>query len=210
MQFMKNILFSILFIGAAATTNAQFFSFGLKGGANTQAKNPRDIFVNGGDTSFNFGVDKARVGAQFGAYMRLGNKFFVQPEVLFNSTRTDYKLEGGTIGDLIKNEKYKYLDIPLLIGYTFGPIRIHGGPVGHLFVDDKSELTDIKGYESRFKEMTWGWLGGITVGKGRVSADLRYEGNFSKQGNHINFFGDQYNFSNNPSRLVFNLNFKLI
>ena len=58
--------------------------------------------------------------------------------------------------------------------------------------------------------MTWGWLGGITVGKGRVSADLRYEGNFSKQGNHINFFGDQYNFSNNPSRLVFNLNFKLI
>ena len=46
-------------------------------------------------------------------------------------------------------------------------------------------------------------------GRGRVQLDLRYEGNFNKYGDHIEFFDDAYHFSNNPARLMLNVNVKI-
>ncbi|MDX1910129.1 MAG: outer membrane beta-barrel protein [Saprospiraceae bacterium] len=207
---MKNLIFVSLFLLAAQAANAQFFSLGLKGGLNTQLNHPDDIAIGGGDTTFNLGIDGRQFGTQFGAYMRFGNKIFFQPEVLFNSNKTDYKIGESSVGEVIKNEKYQYLDFPLLLGAKLGPVRLQAGPVGHYFLQSKSELTDFDGYKARFKQMTWGWQGGINVGFRRVSLDVRYEGNFSKQGDHITFFGDQYNFSDTPARLIVGLNFALV
>lgn len=206
---MNRILFALLLLCFTASAQAQMFSFGLKGGLNTQLKNPKDIFVNNVDTAFSFGVDDAKFGTQFGGYIRIGGKIFLQPEVLFNSNRTDYAVKKGEMPQIFK-EKYQNLDIPVLVGFTAGPIRLHGGPVGHYFLKSNSELTDIKEYDEKFKDLTWGWLAGLTIGKGRISADLRYEGNFNKQGNQINFGGQQYNFANTPSRFMLNINFKII
>ena len=185
------------------------FSIGLKGGINTQLHKPDDIFVPG-DSSFNFGVDKFKFGTQFGVYVRIGNAFFIQPELIFNSTKTDYRYKENSLEEVIKNERYQYLDMPVLVGFSAGPFRLSGGPVGHYFLNSNSELTDIKGYSARFKQMTWGWLAGLTIGKGRFSADIRYEGNFNKSGDHINFFGQPYHFSTNPSRLIVGLNIAII
>ncbi len=208
---MKNLIFAILALLLANTAQAQFFGLGLKGGLNTQINHPDDISIgNGGDPNFNFGVDGRNFGTQFGAYMRFGNKFFVQPEVLFNSNKIDYKIGESGVGEVIKNEKYQYLDIPVLMGVKLGPLRLQAGPVGHYFLNSKSELTDFDGYEARFKQMTWGWQGGLNIGFKRISLDLRYEGNFSKQGDHITFFGDQYHFSDSPARLIVGLNFAIV
>ncbi len=207
---MKNLIFAICCLFFANTAQAQFFSLGLKGGLNTQINHPKDITVGGGDSTFNFGVDGRKFGTQFGAYMRFGNKFFFQPEVLFNSNKTDYTIGGSSVGDVIKNEKYRFLDFPLLIGAKLGPVRLQAGPVGHYFLNSKSELTDFSGYEARFKQMTWGWQGGLNVGFKRISLDFRYEGNFSKQGDHITFFGDKYNFNSTPSRFIVGVNFAIV
>lgn len=206
---MNRILFALSLTFFAAAAQAQIFSFGLKGGINTQLKNPKDIFVNNLDTAFNFGVDDAKFGTQFGGYVRIGGKIFIQPEVMFNSNRTDYAIKKGSMPQVFK-EKYQNLDIPVLVGFTVGPFRLHGGPVGHYFLNSNSELTAVKDYDEKFKNLTWGYLAGLTIGKGRISADLRYEGNFNKQGDHVIFGGQQYNFSNTPSRFLLNINFKLI
>lgn len=206
---MKNLFFVIALLICAQAAQAQF-SFGLKGGLNTQTVKPSDITIGSGDTAFNFGVDKVKFGTQFGLYARIGNRLFFQPELIFNSNKVDYVIGESSVGEVIKNEKYQYLDMPLLLGFTAGPIRFHGGPVGHYFLSSKSELTDFDGYAARFKQMTWGWQAGLTIGKGRISADIRYEGNFSKQGNHITFFGDQYHFSNTPARLMVGLNIAIV
>ncbi|HRI58470.1 MAG TPA: outer membrane beta-barrel protein [Saprospiraceae bacterium] len=206
---MKNLFFVIGILFFAPAAQAQF-SFGLKGGLNTQTVKPDDIIIGSGDTSFNFGVDKVKFGTQFGVYARIGNKLFFQPELVFNSNKVDYVIGESSVGEVVKNEKYQYLDLPLLVGFSMGPLRFHGGPVGHYFLSSTSELTDFDGYEARFKQMTWGWQAGLTIGRGRLSADIRYEGNFSKQGNHITFFGDEYHFSNTPARLMVGLNFALI
>jgi hypothetical protein len=206
---MKNLIVVISIAFFPFSAFAQF-SLGLKGGVNTQLADPGDIFVNNGDTSFNFGVEDVKFGTHFGAYVRIGEKIFFQPELMFNSVRTDFRVGETGAAEIIREEKYNNLDIPLLVGFTAGPVRFHGGPVGHYFLNSRSELTDIDGYEARWKQMTWGWQAGITFGKGVISGDLRYEGNFSRYGDHITFFGDAYNFATNPSRLLLSLNIALI
>ncbi len=207
---MKNLIFVLCCFFFAHSAQAQFFGLGLKGGLNTQINHPSDITVGSGDNAFNLGIDGRQFGTQFGAYMRFGKRIFIQPEVLFNSNNTSYKIGSSSVGEVIKNEKYQFLDIPVLMGVKLGRLRLQAGPVGHYYLNSTSELTDFDGYEARFKQMTWGWQGGLNVGYKRVSLDLRYEGNFSKQGDHLTFFGDQYQFSNSPARLIVGLNFALV
>ena len=206
---MKNLFFVSCFLLLGTAANAQF-SFGLKGGVNTQVAKPQDIIIGGGDTTFNFGVEKFKYGTQFGAFVRIGEKVFVQPELLFNSNKTDYRIRQNSLGEVIKNERYQYLDMPLLVGFKTGPVRFMGGPVGHIFLNSNSELTNFKGYSARFKQMNWGWQAGLNIGAGRFSFDLRYEGNFNNQGDHVRFFGDQYSFANTPSRLIVGVNIAIV
>jgi hypothetical protein len=208
---MKNLILAIFCLLATNTVHAQFFSLGLKAGLNTQINEQDDITIgNGGGPSLNFGLDGRNFGTQIGGYMRFGNKFFVQPEVLFNSNKVDYKIGESGVGNVIKNEKYQYLDIPVLMGVKLGPVRLQAGPVGHYFLNATSELTDFDGYEAKFKQMTWGWQGGLNVGFKRISLDFRYEGNFSKQADHLTFFGDQYNFGDTPARFIVGVNFAIV
>lgn len=208
---MKNLVLAafLLLIGHIAQSQ-NIIGLGFKAGLNTQLNKPDDIIIQGENGPTDFGVEKFKFGTQFGGYLRIGSGFFVQPEVMFNSNRVDYKIGESSVGEVIKNEKYSYLDIPVLVGFKLGPIRAMAGPVAHKFLSSKSELTDIDGYKARFKELTWGYQAGITLGTGRISADIRYEGNFNNQGDHITFFGDKYNFSNNPSRLILGLNIALV
>lgn len=206
---MKHLVIAFALLLGALQAHAQF-AFGLKGGIQTITKSPHDINVGSSDTSFNFGVRDLKFGTQFGAWVRLGETIFIQPELLFNSNRTDFRIGETQATQIVFSEKYQNLDLPILVGFTAGAIRLYGGPVGHYFLNSNSELTDINGYKARWKQFTWGWQAGLTLGTGRISADVRYEGNFNKFGDHITFFGDEYHFSNSPSRLVLALNFALI
>lgn len=206
---MKHLLLVSILFCCAVAARAQF-AFGIKGGFQTLTTSPDDITIGNGEDAFNFGVEDIKFGTQFGAWARIGRTVFIQPELVFNSNRTDFRIGETSAGEIVKSEKYQNLDIPILVGITAGPIRLHGGPVGHYFLNSSSELTDFDGYAERWKQFTWGWQAGLAIGTGRFSADIRYEGNFNKFGDHVTFFGDKYQFSNNPSRLVLALNIALI
>ena len=206
---MKQYFFAASIILISCMSAQAQVSLGLKGGINSQLSQFEDITLNNNDNSYQLGVENFKFGTQFGAYLRIGNRFFVQPEVTLNSNRADVRIKESNAVDIVRSEKYQYLAIPVLVGATAGPFRLYGGPVGHYYLSSKSELVDWDGYNARFKQMTWGWQAGLTIGKGRISGDIRYEGNFSKYGNHINFFGEQYNFSETPARLIVGLNLKL-
>jgi hypothetical protein len=206
---MKHVIVASFLMLVGLSANAQLIAFGLKGGVNSQVEKPKDILVMA-DTAFNFGVKNFKFGTQFGAYLRIGNKIFIQPEILLNSNKTNYKVSDGNLGEIVKTERYQNLDMPILVGFKLGFIRVNAGPVGHYFLSSNSELTDFKGYSERFKKMTWGYQAGITIGTGRISADIRYEGNFSNAGNQVNFYGQSYSFANTPSRLIVGINFAII
>lgn len=151
-------------------------------------------------------VNAADYGVHLGffAQARLG-KFFIQPEVLFNSNSVEYKLNDFTDASTIstiKKESFQNLDLPVMIGAKFGPLRLQAGPVGHVFIDSKSQLFDIEGYAQNFENMTWGYQAGIGLDLWKIILDLKYEGSFNDFGDHMVFDGKSYSFNDSPGRFV--------
>jgi hypothetical protein len=208
---MKKILFVFAFIGFShLTSQAQVFKWGVRVGLSTPDIKPKDIDplkLKSSTDSFGLKLTDARYGFHFGGWFRLNaGQIFIQPEVNFNSTRVNYDLKNLKLSssptDTVK-ESFLNLDIPVLLGFRLGGIRINGGPVGHLHLNSSSEIDDVtQDYKAKFKQMTWGYQAGIGVSFGAIGIDLRYEGNFAKFGNHINFGNNTYEFSKSPSRFL--------
>lgn len=155
-------------------------------------------------------VAKADYGIHAGFFLQLKLMgIFVQPEFIFNSNTTDFKLSqiSDSPFDVVKTESYQYLDIPVLIGIKLGPLQLGAGPVGHVFLNSRSELFDVAGYNQKFKEVKYGYQANAALVIGKIYFDVRYEGNLSRFGEHIEFHGNQYSFSSTPSRVIGSIGF---
>ncbi|MEO1260592.1 MAG: porin family protein [Bacteroidota bacterium] len=184
------------------------FKFGVRAGLSTPNLDRETINENG----LNLAIKEAKYGYHIGLFMRapLGSTFYLQPEALFNSNTVDFELgEMGNAVTSVLNEKYQNLDIPVMLGAKFGPLRLEGGPVGHVFIQSKSEIEgEVTGYTQRFKDFTMGYQAGVGLDIGRrLLLDVRYEGNINNFGDHMRFFGEEVAFSQNPSRIVATVGF---
>jgi hypothetical protein len=204
---MKKIfVFSVFLLGVNSIMQAQL-RIGLKFGAssNNIITQPIDIQGVNDFSDFKLNLKYANYGVHAGIFTQiklLG--FFIQPEFIFNSNSNDYSVTNSGSNTLsnLKRESFQYLDIPFLMGFKLGPLQLSAGPVGHVFIQSKSELFDISGYQQKIKQLTYGYQGNAALVIGKLYFDVRYEGNLSKFGDHINFFGNQYNFDKSPTRLI--------
>lgn len=204
---MKKIFALVLFLGVACFANAQFFTFGLKAGLNTTSK----VFNTGGLISGSNGnfivVDsKTKVGFQAGAFARLKVLgVFIQPELYFSQMKNDVMLQ-EVVEDAVvmhtKSNSFNSLNIPVLIGYKVGPLRLNAGPVATIFVGGKSTVESITGID--MKAASWGFQAGLGVDILKmISIDARYEGNFSKLGAKYNAMtGSSVNFESRPQQFM--------
>ncbi len=190
--------------------NAQF-KFGVRGGLSTMDISTKELIIKNKNDINQLGIsiNDANYGVHLGffAQAKLG-KFFIQPEVLFNSNSVEYKLNDFTEAagfSTLKKESFQNLDLPIMIGAKFGPLRLQGGPVGHVFINSKSELFDIDGYSQKFDNMTWGYQAGIGLDLWKFIIDLKYEGSFSDFGDHMVFDGKGYSFDDTPGRFIASL-----
>lgn len=185
--------------------------FGLAVGTSTTSVAPSDLLITdaSGAESLIMRLESANYGVHGGIFLSiLMKKFFIRPAAYFNSNSADFRIQDISSGEVkLLREKYQNLDIPFLMGFKFGPLRLQGGPVGHLFIDCQSELDQIDGYEKKFEDLTYGWQAGFGLDIWKISIDLNYEGNFSRFGDHINVFGQPFAFDQNPSRFVGTLGF---
>lgn len=202
----KSILF-LLFLMAGLALQAQV-KVGVRLGVSTTSLNEENLpNLNELDVA----LKDASYGINGGLVLQinLGN-FMIQPEVLFNSSQVDYSVSdvGNGIVDSLFKEKFQNLDIPILLGYKLGGfLRLHAGPVGHILINNTSDLTDIQGYKEKFNNFTWGWQAGFGVDIGKLMIDMRYEGNFNKYGDHFEFFGTEYEFDQSPARFLVSLGY---
>lgn len=186
---------------------AQFEWGLLLGGSSINIKPSSFIVKNSNQLdSFTLSLKDANYGFHFGGFARISiQKFFIQPELVFNSNKTTFKLkEFGQFqtSDSILNERYQRLDIPLMLGVKFSIFRLNAGPVTHIFLNNKSDLTNIQGYEDKFNSATFGYQLGLGFDFGLITFDLRHEGNFNKFGDHINFFNHHFAFDKSETRLI--------
>ncbi|GAA4329606.1 hypothetical protein GCM10023149_34370 [Mucilaginibacter gynuensis] len=126
-------------------------------------------------------------GYQIGAFARVGDNWFLQPELYLGSSGGKFNTSNnGT--DYSAKVRFTTLNLPVLVGKTFGSedlnLHVVGGPVYSYILDDsKSFSSNIGGAVSDFndyKKSTLGYQVGAGLDIGKITADLRYEGGLTK------------------------------
>lgn len=184
------------------------FTFGVTGGLSTSdlGENAINVAVNDID-QFKISAAEAGYGIHAGIFAILEmESFYLMPEVIFNSNTVEYQITDldntGEIFSVYREEKLQKLDLGLMMGWKMGILRAGIGPVGHVHIDNVSQLWDVEGYDQNFSGMTWGWQGGLGLDLWFFHIDLRYEGNLSQFGDHISFFGKDFNFDTRMHRWI--------
>ncbi len=208
---MKHLLLlTLICFGATATAQLRL---GLKLGAGTFSitEQQLNILDPGGLQRFGLAMEEAHYSIHGGLVLQARIKRFLlfQPEILLQSNTTEYRVEDfSTPGSepRVLSEKFQYLNFPVLLGLQFGPLRLHAGPQGHVFLSSRSDLSTLDGYKEDFKEMTFSWLAGIGLDVWKsLMLDIRYEGSLTRFGDHITFFGTEYPFEHRQARVLLSL-----
>ncbi|KJD33645.1 hypothetical protein PK35_07400 [Tamlana nanhaiensis] len=161
----KFILVLIAIVSIPAITMAQTASgFGFKGGINYNANG--DYFNSAADS---YEHPERNIGYHFGIFGKVGTKVFFRPELVYTSTKSDYREDEFSM---------QKLDAPLLLGAKIiGPVSVFAGPSLQYILD--SEFDDITLGEIE-EDFSVGLNFGIGLSLKKVGIDLRYERGFSE------------------------------
>lgn len=209
---MKRIIFLLLM--AMPLLGMSQIKFGFKGGVTSSSIKVDETIQAANNEDFDELKVKgknAKVGFQAGVFSRITIlKLYVQPELLFTSTSGEVEVAEFLSSDqklsVIREQEFKKLDIPIMIGYKLGPARLQAGPVASIIIDSKSALRDYDNYGEEFNGATWGYQVGVGLDiLKKVTLDVKYEGNLSKLGDGVKVFGQERSFDSRNSQFVFNI-----
>ena len=194
---MKNVLFtSLLFFAFIFNIQAQNGKgFGFKAGLNYNANGNYVESV----TSNAENPDR-NLGFHFGIFGKIGNKYFLKPELVYTQTKSDYN------SDTFSMQK---LDAPILVGVKFLRIlNVFAGPSLQYILDTEFEGTSIDEIKNDF---TVGLNFGVGVNLNKIGIDVRYERGFSE--NEATFIGnngiDISRIDTRPDQLILSLSILL-
>lgn len=157
-------------------------ALGIKGGVNMT-----NVYTDAGSLKDNIQESlDTKTGFVFGIWGRLGQKLYLQPELLIATKGGEVEVRPANGGPIeVVDVKYTNLDIPVLVG--FKPVkflRIMGGPVASLKLSEDQKLKEsLTEYTSNtgaaFENATWGYQVGVGVKVFGVELDLRKEGSLT-------------------------------
>ncbi|MFN8355627.1 MAG: porin family protein [Spirosomataceae bacterium] len=182
----------IIFLCCCVLSNLQaqdsFVSVGLRAGANLSTITTSEVQVQAsGSNDVIRNNLKNLTGFVGGVYVRIGGKFYVQPELLVGAKGGTFEVvkAGGTPTSV--DVTYTNLDVPFLLGYKFFKVlRINAGPIASFNLSQNQGVADaIKVYTSQsidktIKDAIIGFQAGAGLTLGSLSLDVRYEGNFNE------------------------------
>lgn len=199
-----------LLLGSQAV-HAQQLMFGPRVGFgfNTAMRSSELIIRNSNDLdALKLSLQNAHPEAQIGFFGRLGlGPVFIQPELLFTTTATDYTVQNLLDGESgIFRERVYHLAMPVMGGLRMGWFRLQAGPVYRLHLASSSELTQIEGLRRSFDQSTLGLQAGVGVDLGeKVALDLRYEAPLTRDDDEISFLGNSHELSTFGGQIVTSL-----
>lgn len=190
------VLFLLLFAVICVNSFSQL-RLGLRAGLSSSTIKADDFTTSDGRYQVE-SVSNARVGLQGGliAQIILGG-FFLQPEFLLVYSGGDIRVKDIQQGtNVINTQRFTKLDIPVLVGAKIGPLHVGAGPVASIILSKPSEAFNFSeaNVNSKYKNATFGFQAGAGFDLGKITLDLKYEGNLSKLGNGMNIGGENYTF----------------
>ncbi|MDQ6477413.1 porin family protein [Dyadobacter sp. LHD-138] len=186
----KLVLIALCAVGINYSAFAQYdpaFRFGVKAGANLSNINGNDLSLGSGGNAFNFKDNSDRtLGFAGGVFFRFGKDFYLQPELLLSQKGAKFDFD-NSVNDGKVDVRFSNLDVPLLFGVRIAKFfRINAGPMASLRLSDNGKLGDsfneVTGSNSKAEfnnRLAFGYQAGVGVDFGRMSLDVRYEGNFN-------------------------------
>jgi len=206
---MKNLIL-LIFTILTTSLNAQFMATGIRGGLSSSMSIDDIKLINtSSKEEFLLSMSNKTFGYHFGALVRLKlGPLFVQPEVIFNSNSFDISFQDvNKVSTNIGKQKFQYIDVPVLVGLKFGPLRVNAGPTGHLFLNNTKDLFDVNNYAANFTKISVAYTMGVGLDLGSFMLDVRYDGNLSDN-NPLVEFTEGFTLSTRPPRLSASVGFK--
>ena len=205
---MKKLFVIILAVFIALPAFSQF-NFGLKAGLSTTSLTMETLkTLTSGTTSYTVdALEGANYGFHGGAFVRFSIfGFYLQPELLFSSRTDEYTvvdLANPTV-EAISKQQFNKLDIPLMLGFHLGPVRLNGGPAASLLINSPKDLIDHPDFKAMYNNLTFGYQAGLGVDIiKRITVDLRYEGSLKKYQTQIeNLAGTTFNLDDRPNAFL--------
>jgi hypothetical protein len=200
----KHIALIIIALLVCTPGQAQI-RFGIRGGIGSSNIKLNDF--NNPDYSLDY--KSSKVGFHFGGVMQLKLGMFVlQPELLFSNLKSDLKLNYVTIDSAYTgSQSFNRIDIPVIAGVKFGPLKLQLGPVASVVVNSKSSLLDRHGIKQTYKGMTIGYQAGVGLELGSLLLDVKYEGSLSKFADGITIGGENFDFDQRVNQVILSLGF---
>ena len=204
-------LFAFLLVALLALPAFSQLNFGLKAGVSTTSLSmPTVKTITSGTTSFNVdALTDAKYGFHGGAFFRL--TFFgiyLQPEFLFTTRTNEYTVQNvQTSASSVVKQNFNKFDIPVMLGFKLGPLRVNAGPTGSFLINTPKELITNPDFKNRYSKMTVGYQAGLGFDLlNLLTFDLRYEGSLKKYQNQIqNATGTNFNLDDRPNAFLFSL-----
>jgi hypothetical protein len=201
---MKRItlLAAFCLLGLSAFSQLEF---GVKGGLNLT-----NIMLDMETVDYKIKSNPgSQIGYHVGGLMRASLfGIFFQPELVFTSIATEYTVTDlNTTIDEIAKQRIGRIDIPLLFGAKLGTLRLGVGPIASFIVSNETNLSDLTGYETTLKSATIGYQLAAGLDIWKVGLDIRYEGNLSQLGDHIEVGGQQVNFDSRAKQVILSVSY---
>ena len=215
---MKRIIIILVFlISVSFISNAQI-KFGIKAGVTSTSIKVDDFFeIDDASDIQELTVkgENSKIGIQGGIFTRITiAKLYIQPELLFTSTggkvEVSALLDDGTTFTQIREQKYRQIDFPIMLGYKAGPLRLQAGPVGTIILSTDPSLDGFMDmdYEEEFNGATWGYQVGIGFDLfKKITIDIKYEGNLSKITDGVKIGDETLDFDSRNNQFVASLGF---
>ena len=200
----KIITFLFIFCLAVFAINAQV-DVGVKAGLNLTNISGE---INTDDYDI-LSSPGSKLGYHFGGFLRASLfGLFIQPELVFTSIASEFTVtDKNTAVEELGKQKIGRIDMPVIIGANLGSLRLGIGPVGSIIVSEKSDLTDMTGYETTLKSATFGFHLGVGLDIWKFGFDIRYEGNLTKLGDQIVVGGQALTFDSRAKQVIFSLSY---
>ncbi len=181
-----------------------------------------------GYTTSKLSVDKSDIttslksGFLFGAFLRLGDKVYLQPEVNWYTTGATFELPSISGGlDPFEDEvKLKSVQIPLYLGFKLidlklVQIRAQAGPTANIITS--KEISPLKPgqaiaviKDTDIKDVLWGLQVGAGVDVLFLTLDVQYMMGLNKVIGEINVDGTPVKFDSRQQGFMVTLGWKII
>jgi hypothetical protein len=177
---MKKVCFLVLVVSIlfASRIQAQSFHFGIKAGTNLSQITGRSF-----DDGFQWGFSAGGF-----AEINFNSRWGIQPELLFNQTKTQTASDFNEVFDEGFNStsvSLNYLSIPILASYKILPIlSIQVGPQFGILMSTSQDITSSA--SKAFKSGDFSMVGGAQVNIGGFKAGVRYVYGFTNLDNVTN------------------------